>query len=258
MKEITLITGASGGLGEEFARLCAADKSDLVLVARSADALSALAKELTKAHGIHAIVIAADLSDPESIERITKELTKKKLSITMLINNAGFGQYGLFAQSDAESLASMMDLNIKALTMLTRALLPEMIKRKHGRILNVASTAAFPPGPLMAVYYASKAYVLSFSVALSNELKGTGVTATCLCPGPTNTGFAMHAGLKKSRLFRGLLMQADDVARIGYKACLRGKTIIVPGFRNKFLIFGTRLISRPMAASIARRNQQEI
>jgi short-subunit dehydrogenase len=258
MSETALITGASGGLGEHFARLCAADGMNVILIARSKDSLEALAQELSDAHGIKATVIAQDLSEPVAVSNIAKELTKKKLTVDFLINNAGFGQYGLFADSDTDKLKRMMEVNMIALTMLTREIVPGMIKRKRGRILNVASTAAFPAGPLMDVYYASKAYVLSFSVALSNELKGTGVTATCLCPGPTKTGFVAHAGLKKSKLFRGLTMLAPDVARIGYSAALKGKHVIVPGFRNRFLIFGTRLVSRPMAAAIARRNQQEV
>ena len=161
----------------------------MVLVARSADRLASLASELSRAHGVNATVLAQDLSAPDAVEVIAGELAARQLTIDILVNNAGFGAYGPFATTPADEEARMLQVNVVALTMLTKRLLPAMIERRHGRVLNVASTAAFQPGPLMAVYYASKAYVLSLSEALSNETSGTGVTVTCLCPGPTETGF---------------------------------------------------------------------
>jgi uncharacterized protein len=234
MSETALITGASGGIGEELARLLAAAHIDVVLVARSADKLSALAVELVRAHGIQAHVLAQDLSLPSAPEAIVRDLAARGLAIDILINNAGFGTYGLFAETPADEEARLIQVNITALTLLTKLLLPPMLKRRHGRIMNVASTAAFQPGPLMAVYYASKAYVLSFSEALSNETAGTGVTVTCLCPGPTGTGFQERAQMKESQLFSTLgVASAADVARAGFDAMMAGQAIVVPGLVNK-------------------------
>jgi len=257
MRKTALITGASGGLGEEFARLCAADGYDLVLVARSKERLQHLADELKNKHAIGARIIPIDLSAESGVQDLVHDLDTHGTAVTMLVNNAGFGTYGLFAQSDFHDLQNMMKLNMLALTTLTHQLLPGMIERKHGRILTVSSTAAFQPGPLMAVYYATKAYVMNFSIALHDELSGTGVTCTCLCPGPTQTGFQKHAGMGKSPLFRGLLMDAPTVARIGYRACLRGKPLVTAGLKNRFLAFATRFASRPFAALMARRAQAE-
>jgi short-subunit dehydrogenase len=253
MRKNALITGASGGLGECFARLAAADGYDLFLLARGKDALHALADELTKTHHIRTTVLVEDLSDPDSCERIAAKLAVVPLDL--LVNNAGFGDFGTFSTSDPLRDAAMIQVNVGSLTRLTRLLLPGMLARKTGRILNVASTASFAPGPLMAVYYATKAYVLSFSVALSDETSGSGVTVTCLCPGPTATGFERAANLRASRLFKRGTMDADTVARMGYKACLAGKPLLVAGLRNKILIFGTRLVPKIWAARIARKAQ---
>ena len=257
VKNTALITGASSGLGIHFAKILGAKGYDLVLTARNVNALETLAKELRTAHRkITVTVIPADLSKPGAPAKLAHELTKKNISISMLVNNAGFGGYGHFAKSDWEHEAAMLQVNVAALTALTKLLLPSMIKRKRGRILNVASTAAFQPGPLMAVYYATKAYVLSFSLALSNETKGTGVTVTCLCPGPTRTNFAHGAKMDKSPLFRGVVMNAEPVARAGIDGCFRGKHLVTPGLFNKVGTFCTRLIPRSFAASIARRVQE--
>lgn len=253
----TLITGASSGLGTEFARLCAAEGANVVLVARSAEALETLAQEVRAAHGVTVRVLREDLTDPASVGRIITALKTQDIQIDTLINNAGVGKLSPFAVTPEADIRSMLALNIDALTLLTRALLPGMLERRHGRILNVASTAAFQPGPLMAVYYASKAYVLHWSIALANELAHTGVTVTCLCPGPTRTGFQRAAGMLDSPLFKKLhTMDAPNVAKRGYDAMERGKAMVTPGFMNALGAFGTRLVPRTLAARIARRAQE--
>lgn len=254
----SLITGASGGLGEKFAWLLAADHHDLVLVARSKEKLETLAKELSSTYGIRTTVLAYDLSQKDAIGSLLKEVKEKNLTIDILINNAGFGAYGKFYETTYDHEKQLIDVNISALTELTKALLPDMVKRGSGKVLNVASTAAFASGPLMAVYYASKAYVMSLSIALNEELKGTGVTVTCLCPGPTKTGFEAGAGMQKSRLFKSGLMDAMTVATMGYRAMLKGKPLIVSGLRNKISAFATRLVPRTLAAKIAKAVQSPV
>ncbi len=254
----TLITGASGGLGEEFARLCAADGNNLVLVARSKEKLEALGKELEGKHHIRVTVLSHDLSLADAVRKLTLELKEKNIEPDILINNAGFGAYGLFHETGYEQEKNLIAVNVAALTELTKRLLPSMVRRGSGKILNIASTAAFQPGPLMAVYYASKAYVMHFSLALSEELKGTGITVSCLCPGPTKTGFETHANLGNSRLFRLGSMNAATVATIGYKAMKGGKPLIVAGLRNRFGAFMTRFIPKMLAAKIAKSVQAAI
>src|SRR5829696_4505545 len=233
-KMTALVTGASGGIGEELARLFAADGHDLVLVARGRDKLARLAEELGAKHGVGARVLASDLARPEAPREIFEELSAAGLSVDALVNNAGVGSYGLFAETDLKSELDLLQINVVALTHLTKLFLPGMIARRRGYVMNVASTAAFQPGPLMAVYYASKAYVLSFSEALSNETSGTGVTVTCLCPGPTRTGFQDRARLGESRLFSVLsVASAADVARAGYDGMMAGRALVVPGLMNK-------------------------
>jgi uncharacterized protein len=256
MRKTALITGASGGLGECFARLWAAEKYKLILVARSKDALQQLGKELEKKHGIDVMIIVEDLSNPSAPAKILKKIGKERVDV--LVNNAGFGDFGIFACSDPARDAAMIRLNVESLTHLTRLVLPGMLTRKSGRILNVASTAAFQPGPLMAVYYATKAYVLSFSLALSQETRGTGVTVTCLCPGPTKTGFERHANLGRSKLFKRGTMNPYVVARIGFRACMAGRPLVTAGFTNKLGAFLTRLVPRMWAARAAYRAQSPI
>ena len=253
----TLVTGASSGLGIEFARLAAAKKRDLVLVARSADKLEALAAEVREAHGVGVTVLADDLANPASVERIVASLREKGIAVDELINNAGVGKLAPFAGMPEEAIAGMIDLNVRTLTLLTRALLPDMVARGAGRILNVASTAAYAPGPLMAVYYASKAYVLHFSVALQNELRGSGVSVTCLCPGPTKTGFQKTADMMDAPMFKKLsTMDAAGVARVGYDGMRRGKAVVIAGWSNKVSAFLTRLAPKTLVASIARAAQE--
>jgi uncharacterized protein len=251
-RDTALITGASGGIGEELANLCAAHGYDLVLVARSEDRLRKLAGDLTGKHGIRAVVLPADLADPAAPHRLCEELTGQGIEVDVLINNAGFGMRGPFAEMDVPAITGMLQVNIAALTLLTRLLLPPMIRMGRGRVLNVASTAAFVPGPFMAEYYASKAYVLSLTEALANELQGTGVTATALCPGPTSTGFAERAGAAHANLFQGRVMAVERVAREGYEGMLRGQTVVIPGTRNRWLAQLSGVAPRSMLAKVTR------
>ncbi len=248
-----LVTGASSGIGAELARVLAARGHDLVLTARGVAQLEALAGELTAKHGIRAEAIAADLADPAGAGRLTAALAERDLEIDVLVNNAGIGMHGAFAEGDPKTQLDLLQVNVASLTHLTRLLLPGMLARRAGRILNVASTAAFVPGPFMAVYYASKAYVLSLSVALSNELAATGVTVTALCPGPTRTRFQTTAGVDRAKLFRGGgVMEAAEVARWGYQGMMAGKPIVVPGLRNRLLAGSSGLAPRTWTARIAR------
>jgi short-subunit dehydrogenase len=245
------VTGASAGLGAEFAKLCAAGGYDVVLLARNASRLDQLAAELVKTYGVEARSLPADLADPSAPPAIFAQLSGTPVEI--LINNAGFGVRGPYAETDWARESGLMQVNMVALAHLTKLFLPEMIRRRTGRILNVASTAAFVPGPYMALYYASKAFVLSFSEALANEVQGTGVTVTVLCPGPTRTEFAQAAGIGDSDIFHGPTMGAAEVARIGYSAMMAGKSSVIAGARNRWMIRGTRLVPRSFVAAQARK-----
>jgi short-subunit dehydrogenase len=257
-KLTALITGASSGIGEDLARLFAADGHNVVLVARSGERLHALAGELRDRKHIDASAVVADLSDPASPDRIARELAERSQPIDVLVNNAGFGQYGLFATVDAVELGRLLQVNIGALTLLTRLLLPGMLSRRSGRVLNVASTAAFQPGPLMAAYYASKAYVLSLSEALAEETRGTGVTITCLCPGPTTTRFQARAGMQKSKLFKMMsTMSSAEVALAGYRGVMSGRRLVIPGLMNKVGAHATRFAPRILPPRIVRALQSE-
>jgi uncharacterized protein len=253
MRETALVTGASGGIGEDLARLLAAGGRNVVLLARTTARLETLAAELSKAHGVTATALGVDLSEPDAAEGVARTLAGRGLAVDILVNNAGVGASGELARADPAELTRMLQLNVIALTSLTRHLLPAMLARRNGRILNVASTAAFQPGPLMAVYYASKAYVLSLSEALSLETAGTGVTVTCLCPGPTRTRFQERAGLDRSRLFTvGAVMASADVARAGYDAMLAGRRIVIPGLLNKIGVQTLRVSPRWLSPRITR------
>lgn len=227
-----LITGASAGLGLEYARLFAADKHDLILVARRKDRLEALGAELSKAHGIQVQVIAADLMEVGGPKQVIDGVGSRQ--VDFLVNNAGFGSNGAFSTLDPAKETGQVMVNVHALVALTRAFLPGMVARRSGRVLNVGSTAGFQPGPFMATYYATKAFVNSFTEALWFELKGTGVTATASCPGPTATEFQEVAGNQKSKLATLGSMTAVDVARGGYRAMHAGKRLVVHGLPNKF------------------------
>jgi hypothetical protein len=231
-----LVTGASSGIGRELAELLAREGYGLVLVARRTEPMRLLAEKLQQAHGTPSVVVGADLGSPEGVATVMREVTARQLEIDMLVNNAGFGLAGSFSELPAESQLGMIDLNVRALTALTRALVPGMVARRRGYVLNVASAAAFQPGPLMSVYYASKAYVLSFSAALHEELREHGVKVSALCPGYTETEFAARASEHQgSRLFNGPLgtLGAREVAELGYRGLVRGRAVVVPGLVNR-------------------------
>jgi short-subunit dehydrogenase len=229
----TLITGASTGIGRELALLAASRGRSLVLVARSEDKLEELARTVSDGNGVRAESIALDLSEPEAPEALAREIQRRDITIEVLVNNAGFGSLGRFHETGVERQLEMLRLNVLALTHLTHLFLGPMLARRRGRILNVASTAGLQPGPYMAVYYASKAYVLSFSEALAEELRGTGVTSTALLPGPTRTEFQSRADMAESRLVRFGMADARSVAEAGYRGMEAGKVVVIPGITNK-------------------------
>lgn len=247
-----LITGASGGIGYELAKLFAHDHCNLVLVARSGDRLAQVATEL-QSLGISVKSIALDLTQTPAPKFLFDQLQREGVMVDILINNAGFGALGEFATMSEEQILGQIQLNITALTELTRLFLPAMIGRRTGRIMNVASTAGFQPGPLMAVYYATKAYVISFSEAIANELRNSGVTVTCFCPGATETGFAKRAGNDESRVFKKFgAMEAGKVALDGYRAVMEGRTLAISGAQNWLVAQSTRFAPRKLVTAISR------
>ncbi len=248
-----LITGASSGIGRAFAHLFAKDGHALVLVARRRAVLDELAAELTRTYQVSVHVIPCDLSNPDAPAQLYAALQRSSSVIDVLVNNAGFGMQGAFAELPLDRQLQMIQLNVTALTTLTHLLLPSMIARRNGGVLNVGSTAGFQPGPFMASYYATKAYVVSFTEALADELSGSGVRVTCLAPGPTSTSFASEAGVADSRLFRGGTMSAEEVARIGYEAWQQGKPLVIAGARNRFSAFIVRLAPRSYVRKVVRR-----
>ncbi len=250
MAETALITGASAGIGKELATLFAKDGIGLVLVARRRDRLEALASELTAAHGVSVLVVDEDLSDPTSPPRIVEAVDREGLVVDYLVNNAGFGTSGPFAELDLERELGQIHVNVMSLVHLTRLILPRMLTRGRGRILNVGSTAGFQPGPYMAVYYATKAFVNSFTEALWYELKDSGVTATVSCPGATATEFAEVAGNEKSKLFKLGAASADQVAAEAYRAMQRGKVMVVHGLKNKLALQSLRVSPRGTVRSL--------
>ncbi len=254
-----LITGASGGIGYELARLFAGDGYNLVLVARSADKLNEMKQQYEGKAGIHVRVIPHDLARPSAPQEIFDELQREGVAVDVLVNNAGFTVFGKFVETELEQELQMMQVNIVALTHLTKLLLPSMVERGWGKVLNLASTAAFFPGPLMAVYYASKAYVRSFSEALAVELEGTGVTVTALCPGPTETGFQKRGNMEDSRLVAGRkIMDARTVARTGYRGMMKGQMLVVTGLKNWVQVEATRFIPDKLLARNVMRAQERV
>jgi hypothetical protein len=252
-----LVTGASSGIGLELARVLAADGHHVTLVARDRARLEQVAAELRARHGGEPAVIVADLADPGTPEAVVRQVDAAGRDVAVLVNNAGIGSHGRFADADLAHELAIIQVNVTALVHLTGLVLPGMVRRRSGRILNVASTAGFQPGPLMATYYASKAYVLSFSEALAEELRDSGVTVTCLCPGPTRTDFQRRAGMDGIRIASGLppMMDAATVARAGYRAMRRGAHLAVPGLLNRAAVFSLRLAPRRLVtAAVAAMN----
>lgn len=246
-KERVLITGASGGIGLELARCFGGAGHPLVLVARDEPRLQAVAKELRERHQVEVSVVALDLAGQRAGTQLLERLRQEGHLPQILVNNAGFGHFGEFHSIPVERDLGMIQLNIAALTELTKGVLPEMLKARSGRILQVASTAAFQPGPFMAVYYATKAYVLSLSEALHEELRGTGVTVTTLCPGPTATGFQSAAKLEGSRLFKSLAVATpESVARAGFSGTIAGKRLVIPGWMNRASVLFASLAPRAL------------
>ena len=240
--ETALITGASSGIGLELAKIFASHKYNLILVARREERLREIAQKL-ESHNVSVEIIPLDLSEPDASRQLFEEVQKRDWSVDILINNAGFGLEGPFRETEWAKEDEMIRLNILTLTGLTKYFMRPMVEQGKGKILNVASTAAFLPGPYMSVYYASKAYVLSFSKALAYEIKDTGVTVSVLCPGPTKTEFQDRAGVQNSTLFSGKRMPistASEVAKAGFDGLMKGKTVIIPGLLNKVGAIGSR------------------
>lgn len=231
---IALITGASRGIGLELAKLFAADGHPLILVAHKKEPLMKMSQELTKQYAVKVNYIACDLSQPDAAQNLFNQIQHEP--IQHLVNNAGIGHQGELIQVDPTAIQNLLQLNIVTLTLLTRLCLPILTKHPNARILQVASTAAFQPGPYFATYYASKAYVVSFSRALAYELRNSRIKVTCLCPGPTATEFHARANLINTRLFHSHMMSAAAVAKTGYQAMQKGKVLVIPGFRNKLLM----------------------
>ena len=251
--QTALITGASGGIGYELAKLFARDHYDLVLVARSSDKLNQVAAELQNQFEVTVKSVALDLAAAPAPQFLFDQLQREQIAVDILVNNAGFGAFGEFASMPEEEILGQIHLNITALTHLTRLFLPPMLTRRSGRIMNVASTAAFQPGPLMAVYYATKAYVLSFSEALANEVDGSGVSVTCFCPGATDTGFAKRAGTENTRLFKKIgAMNAEAVARDGYRGLMAGRTVVISGAHNWLVAESVRFAPRKLVTAVSR------
>ncbi len=255
-RRTALITGASGGFGAEFARLFAADGFDLILVARSGAAMEEIAQLQEGRHGISVTVLPKDLSKPGASRDVMASVHERGLRVDALVNNAGFSTYGPFAETNTETLDDMLAVNVAALTELTRGYVPEMVERGWGRVMLLGSVGSFSPAPMTAAYAATKAYVLSLGLALADELKGTGVSVTTLCPGPTETGFQARAEMEDSALIRGKkLPAAADVAEAGYAALKRGRPYLVTGTQSRIFAFGTRFLPRTAAAAIAGRSQ---
>jgi len=250
--QTVLITGGSGGIGYELAKLFARDHHNLILVARSAEKLAQVANEL-QGYGVTVKTVTLDLAEGPAPKFLFDQLQREGIAVDILINNAGFGAFGEFAQMHHQEILGQINLNIMALTQLTRYFVQPMLSRRHGRIMNVASTAGFQPGPLMAVYYASKAYVISFSEAITNELRDSGVTVTCFCPGATHTGFAARAGNNNSRLFKKMgAMSAEKVALDGYRAVMEGRTLAISGMHNWITAQSTRIAPRRVVTAVSR------
>lgn len=253
MKKRALITGASSGIGLELAKIFASKGIDLLLIARNENALNKLQDELFIKYKVDVDIFPKDLSKPESADQVYEYCQQRNYQIDYLVNNAGFGDYGFFAESKWDKQLEMINLNITGLTKLTHLFLPAMLARKYGKIMQVASIASFLPGPLMSVYYATKAYVLHFSEAISNELEGTGITVTALCPGHTESGFQDAANLGESKLVKGRKLPSSlDVAKYGFNAMMKGKKVAIHGTFNYIQVNSIRFTPRNLVLKIAR------
>ena len=257
IRKTALITGATRGIGYELTKLFARDSYNLVLVARNKERLKESQESLSKKHNINVTIIAKDLSVPNAAIEIFNEIEEKQIVVDILVNNAGIGDFELFNNEKLLKISQIMQINIVSLTELTKLFLKGMVDRKEGKILNVSSMAAFQPGPYMAVYYASKAYVQSFSEAITSELKGTGVTVTTLCPGPTKSGFQHEVRSEGSNLSRlNLLSSSEDVAKYGYKALQAGKEVAIPGFINTSLVNTAKFFPRKATIHVVKKLQE--
>ncbi len=253
MKKYTLITGASAGIGWELARVAAAQGNHLVLVARRRERLQQLAEELKSQYNVEVIVLASDLTDQNAATAIFDFCQREKLQVQHLVNNAGLGDLGFFSEAEVGKQCEMIQVNITALTLLTRLFLPSMLAAGYGRILNIASVAAFQPGPLMAVYYATKSYVLHFSEAIANELEKSGVTVTVACPGPTESEFKFVAHMEESGLMKNRKNPSSrEVAAFSYAAMMKGKRVAIHGLQYRIMVFMARFSPRSWTARIAR------
>ncbi len=254
MENTALITGATSGIGLEMAKIFAQNKINLLLVARNENKLKILADELQRTNGIQVKVIAKNLSVAESAKDIYEYCKNASIQVKYLVNNAGFGDYGAFYKLDLERQIQMINLNIITLTSLTHLFLPEMLRKKSGKVLNVASIAAVLPGPLMAVYYATKAYVLHFSEAIANELSETGVTVTCLCPGGTETNFFKEANAGESSFAKGkTFVSPQKVAKYGFESMMKGKQVAIHGMMNYLMVNSVRFFPRNMVTKVSRK-----
>jgi uncharacterized protein len=253
-----LITGASNGIGLELAKIHASKGGDLVLVARNKSKLDELKSELESEYKVSVYTIGKDLSAINSAQEVYDETTKQNIQIDYLINNAGFGDFGMFVETDWNKELQMINLNITTLTQFTKLYLHDMVKRRSGKIINVASTAAFQSGPTMAVYYATKAYVLSFSEAINNEVSDKGVTITTLCPGATESGFQAAAAMEESNLVKGKkLPTSKEVAEYGYASMMKGKTVAIHGLMNWIMANSVRFVPRAIVVKLTRKIQDK-
>ncbi|MGI6573182.1 MAG: SDR family NAD(P)-dependent oxidoreductase [Fermentimonas sp.] len=252
MRETALITGASKGIGKEFAELFAERKCNLVLVARSTDQLEELKEALSEKHGVRIHTIVKDLSALNAVDELFREVRALGVDVDYVINNAGFGDHGAFVDTQWERYEEMIALNVKVLTHLSHLYARDWAGRKKGRIVNISSTAAFQPGPMMAVYFATKAYVLHLSEALNQELSKESITVTTLCPGPTRTHFLDDSGMKVARLMKNVKVATPrSVAELGYKAMMRGKPLVIHGAMNKVVPFAIRFLPRKWVTQLS-------
>ncbi|NFS29504.1 SDR family oxidoreductase [Clostridium botulinum] len=254
MRKCALITGGTEGIGLELAKLFAKDNCNLIIIARNKEKLLKVKNQLESKYNITVDILSLDLSIHSSCDKIFDFVDKKNISVDYLINNAGIGSFGFFHKGECGFEENLININIISLTNLTKYFLEKMIEKNHGGIMNVASTAAFIGGPKMAMYYSSKAYVLSLTEALHEEVKDLGIRVSCVCPGPVKTSFQSKAGIKKSEKAKKYLMDAEKVAKIAYEGFFKGKAIIIPGHKNKLLVWGTKLIPRSISRKIILKN----